>query len=74
MWLTDKQITVFPVPFYAKNVFNIEKTGTLLFCSVLQPDKVRTALEQFKAKIGRKLRTIYAELILPGFFKKSVNH
>ena len=25
MWLTDKQITVFPKPFHAKNVFRIEK-------------------------------------------------
>ena len=46
------------MPFYAKNVFRIEKIGTLLFCSVLLSDKTRTALEQFKAEIGRKLRTI----------------
>ena len=41
------------MPFYAKNVFRIEKTGTLLFCSVLLPDKRRAALELFKVEIGR---------------------
>ena len=50
--------TVFPIPLHAKNVFRIEKTGTLLFCSVLLSDKIATALEQFKAEIDRKLRTI----------------
>ena len=48
----------------------IEKTGTLLFCSVLLFDKIRTASEQCKAEIGRKLKTILAELILPGSYKK----
>ena len=36
----------------------IEKTGTLLFCSVLLSDIIRAALEQFEAEIGRKFRTI----------------
>ena len=39
----------------AKNVFRVEKTGTLLFCSVLQSNKIRKALKQFKAEIGKKL-------------------
>ena len=48
---------VFFIPFHAKNVLRIEKTDTL-FCSVLLSDKIITALEQLKAEIGTKLRTI----------------
>ena len=58
IWFTDKRIIVFPRPFHAKNVFRIEKTGLLLFCGILLSNKVETALERFKAGIGRKLRTI----------------
>ena len=47
-----------------------KKPGTLLFCSPLLSDKMRTALEQFKAEIGRKLKTILAELILLCSYKK----
>ena len=72
--MTHRQINYSsPIPFHAKHVFRIEKTDPLLLCSVLLSDKIETALEQFKAEIGWKLRTIYAALILPGFYEKSVN-
>ena len=56
--------------YYFSNHFMQKKPGTLLFCSPLLSDKMRTALEQFKAEIGRKLKTILVELILPCSYKK----
>ena len=47
-----------------------KKPGTLLFRSALLSDKKRTALEQFKVEIGRKLKAILVELILPCSYKK----